>query len=112
MFLSYLTVGPTVQDALKQLMVYDFQRYLEKVSWYKAKMQKNRVILPVDICSNKNGAIFILDAGAACVHVIDGSVIADARVVGTYMGPCLSAYTSKNILAGIRFSNHLGDNHR
>ena len=90
-------------------MVHDVQRYPEKVFWYKAEMQNNRVILPVDICSNKNGVIFILYAGAACVHVIDRSVIANARVVGTYMGPCLSAYTSKNILSGIRFSNHLGD---
>ena len=81
--LAYLTVCPDVQQALEKLGSYTIQRVPEKFQSHQAKAQKHKIIFPVDVCSNRNGIIFILDTGAACLHVIDCAVIVNMRVVGS-----------------------------
>ena len=81
--LSYLTVDETVQSAMEKLKVYYVQRVPEKYTPYKAKSQK-KIVFPVGVVANKNGDVFILDAGAACVHVVDRAVVANIRIIGHY----------------------------
>ena len=93
-FLSYLTVSPVIQEALKKQKNYILQRIPEKYTPYKknAATQKN-IVYPADVCANKNGEVFILDAGAACIHVIDRSIVAAVYFIGKYNSPNLDDYS-------------------
>ena len=63
------------------------------------------------MCSNINGEIFILDAGAACIHVVDRSTVAAVFIIGKYNSPNLGKYAEKstNAVKNIRLSNSLID---
>ena len=108
--LSYLTVCRVVQEALKKQKNYLVQRVPEKYMPYKknASSQK-KIVYPVDVCANVNGEVFLLDAGAACIHVVDRSTVAALYVIGKYNTPNLENYpvTGKNMVQNIRFSNSL-----
>ena len=112
--LSYMTVSPVVQQALKAKDVYSVIRVPEKILHYteNAKSQKP-IISPLSIKTNKNGDVFLLDSGAACIHVYDTSDVAKSFILGKYKSPCQvnekyaskgkDAITGKDIL----FSDHL-----
>ena len=112
--LAYMTVCPLVQEALRLKGHSWVQRIPERHLSYKsnAKSQK-KIILCVDVCANRNGDLYLLDAGAACVHVIDHSNVASVRIIGKYNTPNMDDYHSdapnKNILSKIRLSNRLLD---
>ena len=114
-FLAYMTVSPQVQEALSMKKHTWVQRIPEKHRSFKsnAKSQK-KIVLCVDVCSNRNGDLYILDAGAACVHVVDRSNVAAVRMIGTYNSPNLDPYRGnkdekKNVFSKIRLSNTLLD---
>ena len=110
--LSYLTVCGIVQEALSIQKQYCIQRVPEKYMSYKknASSQK-KIIYAVDLCTNSNGEIFILDAGAACVHIVDRSTVAAIYLIGKYNAPNIQPYpkNGKNTVNGIRLSNSLMD---
>ena len=110
--LSWLTVCSDVQEALSLQEFYCMQRLPEKFLPYKKKaLSQKKVIYAVDVCSNANGDVFILDAGAACVHVVDRSTVAYVTQIGHYNTPNLEKYSkdSGNSVKKIRFSNSLMD---
>ena len=90
------------------------QRIPEKYLSYKknAKSQKE-IVFGVDVCVNRNGDVFVLDAGAACIHVIDRSNVAAVIMMGKYNTPDLEAYstdnTPKNTVKNLKMSNSLFD---
>ena len=44
---------------------------------YKANASsQKKIVYAVDLCTSKNGEVFVLDAGAACVHFVDRSTVA------------------------------------
>ena len=110
--LAYLTVGPSVKETLKIKKEYSIQRIPEKYLSFKpnASTQK-KVVYAVDVCSNRNGDIFILDAGAACIHVVDRCTVAAVFIIGRYMKPNLHTYPSKikNVTRKLRLSNSTCD---
>ena len=112
--LAYMTVGPLVQEALRLKGRSWIQRIPERHLSYKsnAKSQK-KIVLCVDVCANRNGDLYLLDAGAACVHVIDRSNVAAVCMIGKYNAPNMDEYHSdapnKNVLSKIKLSNRLVD---
>ena len=112
--LAYMTVGPLVQEALRLKGRSWVQRIPERHLSYKsnAKSQK-KIVLCVDVCANRNGDLYLLDAGAACVHVIDRSNVAAVCMIGKYNAPNMDEYHSdapnKNVLSKIKLSNRLVD---
>ena len=105
--LAWSTVCETVQEALRQLKVYQLQRVPEKYLPYKANAAtQKKLIHPVDICCNKNGDIFVLDPASACVHVIDRSIVAIMYTVGIYNTSPYAANVS-NKRSNILFSREL-----
>ena len=96
--LAYFTVCLLVQQALEVKDVYSVLRVPEKILHYtdQAKTQKP-IILPVSIKLNKNGEVFLLDQGAACVHAYDLSDVARSYILGKYMEPC---QTMDEVLTG------------
>ena len=96
-FLSYSTIGPKVQGAMRSKKQYCIQGIPEQYMPYKknASSQK-KVVYAVDICSNINGEIFILDAGAACIHVVDRSTVAAVHLIGKYNSPNLKKYKERS----------------
>ena len=112
--LAFLTVCPTVQRALKSQENCWVQRIPEKYLSYKknAKSQKE-IVFGVDVCVNRNGDVFLLDAGAACIHVINRCNVAAVDVIGKYNSPNLEVYSNddkpKNIVKNLRLSHSLFD---
>ena len=111
-FLAYLTVSPLVQNALNELGNYQIQRIPERFLSYKpnAATQK-KIIYAVDICNNRNGYVYILDAGASCIHVVDRSSVAAVHIIGRYGKPNLHTYPKslKNVTNKLYLSNSLRD---
>ena len=108
--LNYTLVGPKVQDSLKSNTRYLVSRIPEKYLPYKenAKSHK-RIILPVDICANRNGDIFVLDSGGGCIHVLDNSCVAKMSTLGCYDKANLIPYPLKleNVSKNLRLGNDL-----
>ena len=96
--LAWLTVSETVQEALRQLEYYQVQRVPEKYVPYKSNAAtQKKIIYPVDVCCNQNGDVFVLDAGSACLHIIDRSVVAIVHIIGKYNSPSTAPYASNVI---------------
>ena len=111
-FLAFLTVWNAVQEALRTEKQYCIHRLPEKYMPYKKNASSQRkIVYAVDVCSNINGEIFLLDAGAACIHVVDRSTVAAVFIIGKYNSPNLDKYAEKNTNAvtNIRLSNSLID---
>ena len=111
-FLAYLTVSSLVQEALREKKDYCIQRVPEKFLTYKANAVKQKKIhFAVDICCNRNGDVFILDAGASCIHVVDRSRVAAIYMIGKYCKPNLHIYPKKikNLTKKLRLSNSVCD---
>lgn len=111
--LSYLTSCPLVSAALKKLGLYCVQRIPEPVLTYtaNAKTQKE-IVYPVSVGTNRNGDIFVLDSGSACIHVIDRSVVSKVFLIGSYNSPSTSSYSKSNEIIyapKAKFSNKLID---
>ena len=110
--LAYLTVSPIVQQALEVLKFYCLQKIPEKFMPYKANASsQKKIVYAVDLCTNKNGEVFVLDAGAACVHVVDRSTVASVFIIGQYNAPSQKNYSesASNSATSIKFSNDLKD---
>ena len=59
------------------LTFYCLQKVPDKFVPYKANASsQKKLVYAVDLCTNKNREVFVLDAGAVCVHVIDRSTVA------------------------------------
>ena len=91
--LSYSTCDEKIQNIVEELKIYEIIRIPEEVLSYteKAKTQK-RFILPVAIAANKNGDVFVLDSGAACIHVADRSSVTKVTILGKYNSPSTASY--------------------
>ena len=77
----------------------------------KAKTQK-RFILPVAIAANKNGDIFVLDSGAACIHVADRSSVTKVKILGKYNSPNTSSYgksTLPKLASDLKITSGISD---
>ena len=103
-----------VQEALSVKKHAWVQRIPEKhLSFESNSKSQKKIVLCVDVCSNRNGDLYVLDAGAACVHVVDRSNVASVRMIGKYNLPNLDPYRGdaekKNALSKIRLSNTLHD---
>ena len=111
-YLSNMTSGKIVQDALTAKKNYLVTRVPEAVLAHKenANKQKN-MIYPVSVACNDNGDSFILDAGAACVHVYDHFTVTKLHLIGNYCKPCVTPYppTGNANLKGkdVKLSNRL-----
>ena len=89
--LNYTLIGEKVQQSLKTWNHYLITRVPEKYLTYKenAKTQK-RIIMPSSIDTNRNGDVFLVDAGASCVFVVDNSSVAKVKVLeGQYGSPSI-----------------------
>ena len=112
--LSYSTCDEKIQDILEQLKTYEIIRIPEEVLTYtdKAKTQK-RFILPVGIAANKNGDVFVLDSGAACIHVADRSSVTKVTFLGKYNSPNTASYGKSCNLpkkaSDLKISNGISD---
>ena len=111
--LSYSTCDEKIESILQQLKTYQVIRIPEDVLTYtdKAKTQK-RFILPVAIAANKNGDIFVLDSGAACVHVADRSSVTKVTILGKYNSPNTSSYgksTLPKVAGDLKITNGISD---
>ena len=91
--LSYSTCNEIIQHILEVLKIYEIIRIPEEVLTFtdKAKTQK-RFVLPVAIAANKNGDVFVLDSGAACIHVADRSSVTKVTILGKYKCPSTASY--------------------
>ena len=91
--LSFLTCNVEVQEILKELKTYQVIRIPEEILSYteKAKTQR-RMITPISIAANRNGDVFVLDSGGACVHVVDRSSVAKVTILGKYKSSSLGVY--------------------
>ena len=111
-YLGYLTVSKTVQQALQRLNQYSMQRIPEQFLTYKpnAATQK-KIIYPVAIVNNRNGDVFILDATASCIHVVDCCSVAAVHIIGRYGKPNLHSYPKNvsNMTKKLRLSNSICD---
>ena len=75
--LSYETTASTAQETLSLAETYSCCRVPELVLSYTDNAQKQkRIMKPSSVQCNKNGDVFILDAGAAVVHAVDRSSVA------------------------------------
>ena len=94
-YLSNMTSGKIVQEALAKKETYMLTRVPEAVLTHKdnAKKQK-KMIHPVSVSCNQNGDCFILDAEAACIHVYDRFTVSKLHLVGKYSEPSLALYTT------------------
>ena len=109
--LNFLLIGPKVQYSLSRKDKYLVTRVPEKFLTYKenAKTHK-RIVMPVAICTNRNGDIFVLDAGACCIHVIDNSSVAKVTILGCYEKPSLAPHTAgATIVKDLMLGNDLKD---
>ena len=109
---SYETTGPIVQETLASAESYACTRVPELVLSYTENAQKQkRIIKPVSVQCNRNGDVFIIDAGAAVLYAIDRSSVANMFTLGKYMEPSDKVYDSKSIIHGnhVHFSNFLSD---
>ena len=70
-----------------------------------------RNIYPVAIVSNRNGDVFILDATASCIHVVDCCSVAAVHIIGRYCKPNLHSYpkNASNMTKKLRLSNSICD---
>ena len=77
----------------------------------KNASSQKKIIYAVDVHTNSNGEIFILDAGAACIHIVDRSTVAAIYLIGKYIAPNIEAYPKNgtNAVKSIRLSNSLMD---
>ena len=77
----------TVQEALTIQKQCCTQHIPEKFMTYKKNTaSQKKIIYAVDLCTNNNVEVFILDAGAACIRVIDRSTVAAVNIIGK-IGP-------------------------
>ena len=111
--LSYSTCDEKIQTILARLKTYEVIRIPEEVLTYtdKAKTQA-RFVLPVAIAANKNGDIFVLDSGAACVHVADRSSVTKVTFLGKYNSPNMVSYgkcTLPKKASDLKISNGISD---
>ena len=74
-----------MQNALELKRWYCVQRVPEPILYYKdeAKTQKG-ILLPIALCCNLNGDVFVLDKGASCVHVYNRGDIVKEHTIGKY----------------------------
>ena len=94
--LSFLTCGEEVQEILKQLKTYEVIRIPEDILSYTAKAKtQQRMITPISIAVNRNGDVFVLDSGGACIHVLDRSSVAKVIILGKYKSSSLGEYGKK-----------------
>ena len=72
---------------------------------------QKKIIYAVDICNKRNGDVYVLDAGASCVHIVDRLSVAAVRIIGRYDKPNLHTYPKslKNLTNKVRLSNSLTD---
>lgn len=100
-YLSYMTTSDVVQCALKQKKSYLLTRVPEPVLTYKDSAKKQKpFIFPVAVECNSNGDVFVLDAGASCMHAFDRFSVTKSYIVGSYEKPCLDKYDSSTPLKG------------
>ena len=94
--LSNRTCNDDVQGILNTLKTYEITRVPENILTYteNAKTQK-RIISPIALAANKNGDVFIMDKGAACIHVVDRSSVAKVTILGKYEHPSAGDYGTK-----------------
>ena len=92
-YLSYMSSSQVVQDSLQEKKHYILTRSPEPILTHTDAARKQKsLIFPVDVECNRNGDAFVLDAGAACVHVFDRFSITKSYVVGNYNKPNLEQY--------------------
>ena len=106
-FLAWLTVNSVIQNALKVIKTYHIVRVPEPLVQHhdNCKTQK-RFLHPVGLCCNKNGDIFVLDAGRPCIHVINRSAVSKVVTVGSFG---LTKYSHLKMQTGsdLKFSNSI-----
>ena len=109
-YLSYMTTSDVVQCSLKQKGSYSLTRVPEPVLTYKDNAKKQKpFVFPVAVECNRNGDVFVLDAGASCVHAFARFSVAKSYIIGSYMKPCLDRYDPAAPLKGkdVKLSNNI-----
>ena len=110
--LCFLSVCAMVQNALSEARYYKMPCLPELYMNYGPNAKTHHpIILPTAIAHNRNGDIFILDAGSACIWAIDRSTIVQMYCIGKCEKSSNESYGSNNIVGAkdAHFSNKLVD---
>ena len=108
--LSYAIVSPPVEQALDSEVGCWVQRYPENV-WPHKENVSQPILSAVDVTTNRNGDIFVLDPVASCLHAVDRSVVTSKHVFGRYQNggyPSMQRLVFSTSLTSLDYSDIKG----